>query len=292
MATETTLIDVKDFQNKNSDNIEAVSDSIYKLVFESLTHERIDSLEKSFKALSDNFETISNALNIENDNNNICFNYGRIAAMTELVLDLIDANNISCTLEQISKNYALLLPVLETIQRHNTISGVQLKKELKFKSSSNLSNFVRRIDKYELIHVKKIGTTSYLSLTRKGQQLLSQSKRSTANKVEHQIPVKQVYVLLDEMSEEIGKVKPNKLKVLHALSSQIDIKEKGLLRHKIDMVFKSSEKLKISKIRSMPDPAKSYENRLEQENNIFILHTYKLNAEKNSKELTGYIYHS
>ena len=259
MSTGTTLINIKDFQNKNNHNIKNGTDSIYKLTVEALANNNISSLEKSYKELSNNFEAISNALELTNEVNETIYNFGRTVALTELILDLIKYDNLSCVLEQISKNYPLLLPVLEAIKKHNTVSGVKLQKELNLKSSSNLSNFTKRVEKYDLFYVKKIGTTNYYSLTRKGRQLISKNQHSTEDANTDLIPLKNVYTLLDGISEEIGKIHPNRIKVVHSITSQCNIKEKRLLKHKIDTVFNASEKFKLTKIKKIIDTPSHYE---------------------------------
>lgn len=252
MIKGAALVDIKDFQNKNNANVEAVSDSVYKLALDSLTSDKMETIEKSFKALEENFEVISNAIDLGSSiDSEMCYNFGRIVAATELVLDLINFKDLSCSLEQISKNYPLLLPALEAIKEQNTISGSELQKKLGLKASSNLSNFLKRIDKYELVHVKKIGTTNYLSLTRKGEQLLSKNKRKALNSNEEHVPLQHVYTLLDEMSDEIGKLNPNTIRVLHSFSADISNQEKRLLKHKIDMIFQASVKFKLTKIKKM-----------------------------------------
>ncbi len=218
--------------------IEAFSQSLYDIVKEALRNKLINTLLDDLTCIAERYERVSNILDIHNENNSKCFYFGYITALSSLGVDLAQSDTEDFQMQDLLSSYPLLLPTLEIISRYDTISGVSLKKETGQKSSS-ISNFMHRIEPYELIDVSKVGTINYYSLTRKGRRLLSQyHQKFQEPSNEPKVPEELVLLILDELATQIAKDKPSSIPVLRRVNSSVpDFGEKKLLKYKIDTVF-------------------------------------------------------
>lgn len=237
MGKEIRLLNVNDFKNANIKNVEIVSESVYKIVKDSLLTGKVSTLESSFQELSTDFEKISNCIDLDNPNRSVCYHFGRVAALTNIVLEISGEHEKTNILNNISKSYTLLIPALQIIKKHNMISGVDLQKELKLKSSSNLSNFLKRISKYDLVTVRKIGTINYISLTEQGEKLLYQSNNSLQNN-DSELTFTQLHCILDGLIEELSNTNGSSINIVHnCVPPSTSVREKRLLKQKIDRIF-------------------------------------------------------
>ena len=218
--------------------IETFSQSLYDIVKEALANNAIQTLLDGLTSITDRYERVSNILNIQDINNSKCFHFGYITALSSLGVDLAQSDTEDSQMQDLLSSYPLLLPTLEIISRYDTISGVSLKKETGQKSSS-ISNFMHRIEPYELIDVSKVGTINYYSLTRKGRRLLSQyHQKFQEPSNEPKVPEKLVLLVLDELATQIAKDKPSSIPILRRVNSSVpDFSDMKLLKYKIETVF-------------------------------------------------------
>lgn len=238
MNKELVFFDIKDFKNINAKNIEETASVVYKLAKDSVISNKTEDLENSFKSLSNSFEKISNILELDDPKNLACFHFGQINSVTNIILDIANNQKSSKEVMNVAKSYPLLLPALKIIKEYNTITGMTLQKELNMKTSSNLSNFLKRIKKFNLVSVKKIGTINYISLTRKGDKFLSESIATIPEIDSRAITIAQLYSMLDGISEELSEPSPSSIKVVHNFAlERMSINEKRLLKHKLDRIF-------------------------------------------------------
>lgn len=245
------ILDVNDFKDGNSKNVEIISDTIYKLALDSILCNKTQTLKSTFKALSKNFEKIGIHLKLKNKINLTCFYFGAISSITNLVLDIADDQVSKEELVNIAESYSLLMPALKHIKEHNIISGIDLRKKLDLHSSSSLSNFLKRIEKYELVNVQKIGTVNYISLSPRGEKLLSESnnKKSVSNETE--ISISEFYFSLDGLATELLNDNPSSIEFIHNFSpKKMNTGEKRLLKQKIDNIFEMRDKYIRSKFKS------------------------------------------
>lgn len=274
MNKELKLINVNDFKNTNLKNVEVVSESIYKLAKDSLLIGKISMMESSFKEIAKDFEKISNCIELNKRNNLICYHFGRISSITDIVLEISSEQEKVSVLKNISKSYTLLLPALQAIKEHNTISGVELQKELNLKASSNLSNFLKRIDKYGLIRIRKIGTINYISLTEQGEKLLTQYSESLSSENETVLTFTQLYCILDCLIDELSDSNASSIKVIHkCVPKTISVGEKRLLKQKIDRIFYVRDNYIKTKLKSIGNDSEYLEEKLfeecKQDDNVY-----------------------
>lgn len=253
MSKELIALNIEDFKEINLENVEVLNNKLYSLVFDAVLCNSMDSLESDLKKISSYFERINNLLSLENKNNKVCYFYGSISAITNLILDIINDHNLTSMLDNISKSYTLLLPALRIIKEYTFISASDLKKKMNMKSISNLSNFLKRIDKYKLVVKRKIGTTNYISLTYKGERFLAQNRKAMSIvSDETVISMAQLYSLLDNISDELYNANPSTVKVICDDSLQeIEIREKSLLKRKIDKIFYARDGYMRSKFKTV-----------------------------------------
>lgn len=251
MSNDLALI-ISDFRNQNVENIETLYDNLYKTILHSLENATVNSLKNSLESITNNYEKVSNLLDVESNEHIMCFYYGCISSITNLTIDIIHDNTLSESLEQLAKNYALLLPVLTAIQEKHTISGSDLQKSLRMKSSSNLSNFLHRIRKYDLIRVQKIGTSNYLSLTLKGERLLAENrnKKMTSEKDAFYFSLEEMCMILEGISEALKETNPSTIRTLHRFfSARLNGRDRQVLKQKLDQIFCSRDEYFRAKLK-------------------------------------------
>lgn len=233
---------IMEYVAEDSKSIETFSQSLYAVIREALTNNAVQTLLDGLTSITDRYERVSNILNIQEVNNSKCFHFGYITALSSLGIDLAQSNTEDSQMQDLLSSYPLLLPTLEIIAKYDTISGVNLKKETGQKSSS-ISNFMHRIEPYELIDVSKVGTINYYSLTSKGRRLLGQyHQRFQEPSNEAQVPEKLILLILDELATQIAKDKPSAIPVLRKVNSSVSgFSEKKLLKYKIETVFLSRD---------------------------------------------------
>ncbi len=241
MEKDLAILSLGSFKDENLSNLEMVSDTVYKLAFDSYVSGNSETLKKVLSSMAENFERISNYLHVEEFDNAPSYYFGRISSLTEFLLDIIKEDEEEYNIEGLRKSYPLLLPALEIIKKHNTVSGVILQKELNLKSSSNLSNFLKRISKFELVSIHKVGNTNFISLTIKGEYFLSKNTERTSSKNISCIEIGTLYKILDQIAEESRKTNPSSIKVICTNNIDLGVRETRILKHKVDRVFSNRD---------------------------------------------------
>lgn len=252
MSNDLALI-ISDFKNQNVENIETLYDNLHKTILHSLENATVTSLKNSLESITSNYERINNLLDLEINEHIMCFYYGCISSITNLTIDIIHDHTLSESLEQLAKNYVLLLPALTIIQEKHTVSGSDLQKSLQMKSSSNLSNFLHRIRKYDLIRVQKIGTSNYLSLTLKGERLLAENrdKKTVSEKDAYLFSLKEVCMILEGISEALKETNPSTIKTLHRFFSvKLNGRDRQVLKQKLEQIFCSRDEYFRAKLKA------------------------------------------
>lgn len=252
MSNNLQLLNYEDFKELNLRNVEDLHETMNKLVVDAVVNQTLEALKSSFKTVTKSYEKIYNSLNLDDTRNMICYYFGRISSLTDVSLDIIERQVKTKVLDNISDNYSLLIPALSAIESRGTISGSELKKELKLKSNSNLSNFIKRINRYELVEVNKIGTSNYYSLSLNGKLLLTnRQKKESQNIPELKIGFEELLTFMNGILEEMEENQPNSLKVIHDhVKFNVNTGEKRLLKQKLDSIFYSRDNYVRTRIKT------------------------------------------
>ena len=259
MNKELTILNIDSFSTTSSENAEILTESLYKVILDSVLSNSTESLEKTLSNLEEHFEKISNLLRIDETNNKNCYLFGQIVSLTNLLIDINEKKNPAQMLESIANSYTLLLPVLQTINNHNTISGSELQKEMGMKTSSNLSNFLKRIEKFDLVNIHKVGTKNYISLTGKGERLLKMKESNGQDDDKSKFEFGQVLHLLDVLSKNLrDRDSLSSVKIVHECCTvTMNIREKRLFKQKIDEVLNARDvylRNKVKAVVNIPEP--------------------------------------
>ncbi len=249
---------------ENIKQIETFSNTLYDTIKEAISNKISYALLSDLEKIEDAYERVAKALEIENTINKQRFYFGYISALTSLALDIGQAENEKNKYRDLIRSYKLLLPVLATIAKYDTVSGIRLKQETGQKNSG-LSNFVRRIEPYGLIEVDKLGTVNYYSLTRKGKKLLEQSRKDCAETTENENELENsLLYALEELKNQMEKEKPSAIPVLRQLSSSCS--NKRMLKLRIESVFLSRDYFVRKKMMTMAKLLYDKRGELEESN--------------------------
>ena len=220
MKYEIKKFSSESFMKGDSTTLEFYLKNIYKLSIESINNNEIDSIVNLFKDLSNDFERIGSYLEIDNEENHQRFLYGMFYAIVTLIIELSEIKEENNNALILFNKYKLLYPILNTISVLHKVSRQELKKALKFKNESNLTNFVSRINKYNLIYIQKLGNTNYYSLTPKGKKTLSLYCVLLQKSENSQLYINEDILIefLDEISNQLNEEEPSLLSVINVFS--------------------------------------------------------------------------
>lgn len=251
MKYEIINFDNDKFIKGDLKTIELILKNVYMMSVEAINNNEIDTIVETFKDLSNNFERVGNFLDIEDVKRKPIFYYGMLSAIVYLIIDLSETKTENNDIQVIFNRFKLLYPILNEISILHKATGQELKRALNFKSESNLTNFVSRINKYNLLYIQKLGNTNYYSLTPKGKKYLSfyatlvQEDKPSINTSEDFI-----LELLDEIAHQLRREEPSLFSVLKIFSSnKVEIKNKNILKFKINTIFSSREEYMRMKVK-------------------------------------------
>lgn len=245
----------------NTENNQAIADYsmiLLDTVKDAISQNNISSVSSELKKITELYERVGNILNIQDLKNEKCYLFGFIMALALLGEELADAEVEKDHVTELLSSYSRLLPILEIIASKDTISGVDLKKATGLKSN-NLSNFMRRVKKFELISINKVGNTNYYSLTKKGQRFLAISYQTNQNSLTQNIEKEALICkVLDEISSQLLLNKPSAVPVMIAINSNgiMHIHGETLLKHKIESTFYSRDNYFRKKLEAISEEAR------------------------------------
>ena len=266
------------FQTKDEKQMKALRDTIYKLVLDAEETGSVENLKNSFTQLTDEYERIYASLEIE-EKERVEWRYFReIYTMVNYVFDRCEYFAKKNLLQNIRKRYPKAVPVLSVVKEHHTISGKDLQNAVGMKNRSALTNFLNRIEPYNLVSVRKFGTNSYISLTANGRNLLDlvdsdEGKSVSSKKIEFDALIKLLNALEQALSEE----KPNTYTLIHDyLTDDFDIGQKGIIKHKVDSILSQKEKLVRDQILRAEEKAAQMIERNEYRGDAFLFRDSEL----------------
>ena len=204
-----------------------------------------------------------------------------ISGIANLLSDLGKEKTENIDVLNLFKKYRLLYNVLNTINEEYTLSGQELKQDLNFKSESNLSNFMRRIEPYNLIYIQKLGKTNYYTLTAKGKKYLTIYEDIEENNEKFKtIDENIIILLLEQIANQSKTESPNLMKVLSVFSNNnITLKSFHMMKLKINSIFSSRDEYVKRKIVSKLEKYENDENKKRMLEDQSEFHKYNFNFE-------------
>lgn len=253
----------------------------YNLSKEAISNNEYIPILRILDELPNEFERIENFLEIDKDENKSIFYFGMISGIANLLSDLGKEKTENIDILNLFKKYRLLYSVLNTINEEYTLSGQELKQDLNFKSESNLSNFMRRIEPYNLIYIQKLGKTNYYTLTAKGKKYLTIYEDIEENNEKFKtIDENIIILLLEQIANQSKTESPNLMKVLSVFSNNnITLKNFHMMKLKINSIFSSRDEYVKRKIVSKLEKYENDENKKRMLEDQSEFHKYNFNFE-------------
>lgn len=178
---ETIVDKLSEVLMKN--DIDALSDiyeKIFSLIAEAIFTGSIKQAVKLFNNFYSCIEKFEECIEADDTiNKYVILYYGEVRSIIELLYEMdekIDENELLNLLED---KYKYLNQCINIVGKYSKISGVDLQKSLHMKNSSNLSNFMKRIEPYKIFNVQKVGNTKYYSLSPMGKRSFRESISSS-----------------------------------------------------------------------------------------------------------------
>ena len=253
----------------------------YNLSKEAISNNEYIPILRILDELPNEFERIENFLEIDKDENKSIFYFGMISGIANLLSDLGKEKTENIDILNLFKKYRLLYSVLNTINEEYTLSGQELKQDLNFKSESNLSNFMRRIEPYNLIYIQKLGKTNYYTLTAKVKKYLTIYEDIEENNEKFKtIDENIIILLLEQIANQSKTESPNLMKVLSVFSNNnITLKNFHMMKLKINSILSSRDEYVKRKIVSKLEKYENDENKKRMLEDQSEFHKYNFNFE-------------
>ena len=234
------------FLNGQEEERQKVLNQMYKIAVESIRGDLTNETIELFLSISNNFERLSNALNTSEPKNKAVFDYGFLFGIVNLVNDIQKKSSNDLETLVFIKRYKLLFPVISFIFKNRKVTGKQIKEELNFKNDSNLTNFISRINQYNLLYIQKIGTTNYYSLTKKGKDVywILTKKEKNEKEIENNIINESVLLsILDSITKQMASSEPNITEIIKIIiKERVQIENKAIFKAKINNIFVARDK--------------------------------------------------
>ena len=227
------------------ESLESTNNKLFRLLEQAVLHNQVSGLSNIADTVMPYLETAEERLGVDSiENGRDILALGGVEIMLRLITKLSSSEKNIRSLMSVSKKYKYLNKCMRIVYKEGIISGTELRQRLNIEEShrSNLANFFRRISDFKVFSVKKIGNTNYYSLTSRGEELWDYISAKENDDLNINV-YKQMYLLLDSLSNEMRKAKPSTTRVL--LSMQCDGEtwsgDSRILNYKINTVFKSRE---------------------------------------------------
>jgi len=231
-------------ENDSIGDAENSYEKIYRLVLEALTNGTTEETKKKISSLYPMLDQVEETMDWDSSQNSEqirTYYMGQIKALADLLADADRRQKTMRESEELFERYRYLASCLKIIDEHPRITGIELRHRLHIRSANSLSNFMKRIEPYQLLHVQRVGNTNYYMLSPKGRRYL-QENRSAEKSSGMIYDEKFVLLLLDAISNELKRSKPSAARVV----SQVNLRSNGctvrgnslMLRSHIDQVFK------------------------------------------------------
>jgi len=261
MSKEQIAKITESFISNDLSSMENAYETVYSMVLEAIGKGTSEEVKEQFSDFYENEEQLAEIVGVMDSSDTEAgqagaekYWFGLIKALTDLLSDHAKQEQQRQTFLKLSKGSKHLDACLVIINEHPRISGTDLKQQLGLKDS-NFSNFLKRIEPYQLLHVIKSGNTKYYTLSPQGRQYL---QKRTA--LQQQIRSCELYdeeflaCLLRFLASELrSSGRPSVANVilqmnLHGNNGSTLIGNSRMIRFAIKQVFDASEYRKRQKL--------------------------------------------
>lgn len=161
-------------------SMENAYEMVYSMVLEAIGDGTAEEVKEQFSDFYEKEEYLAEIMgvmdtsDVEAGQPNGQYWFGLIKALTDLIADHAKQERERQNFLELSKCSKHLNTCLVIVNEHPRISGTELKQQMRLKDS-NFSNFLKRIESYQLLNVIKSGNTKYYMLSPQGRRYLQKS---------------------------------------------------------------------------------------------------------------------
>ncbi len=178
-------------------------DGLYRMVLESLQNGLARETKREISDFYNQEDWLAERLGVSDTEDPLGtarYYFGQIKAVADILSDAAAWETERQEALELSKRFKYLPKCLEAIDRHELISGQELKRELDMKDSG-FANFVRRVEEYHLFYIQKSGNNNYYSLTPRGRRCLLQN--TVVQDARHTCSLTFLVSLLEQLALEL-----------------------------------------------------------------------------------------
>ena len=261
MSKEQIAKMMESFVSNDLSSMENAYETVYSIVLEAMINGAANEAKEQFSDFYAKEEQLAEIVGVIDSTDTEIgqdgagqYWFGQIKALTDLLSEYAKQEQARQYFLEQSKRSKHLNACLALINEHPRISGTELKKRLQMKDS-NFSNFMKRIEPYQLFHVIKSGNTKYYMLSPQGRWYLRESTVVQPQKRSRRLYDEEFLIcLLRFLASELKvSAQPSAAKVilqmnLHENKGSALMGNSRMIKHAIQQVFRASEYRQHQKI--------------------------------------------
>lgn len=248
------------FISDDLSSMENTYETVYHMVLEAIGTGTAKEVKEQFSDFYEKEEQLAEIMGVMDSSNPEMgqvsgqYWFGQIKALTDLLSEYVKQELEQQDFLELNKCSKHLDACLLIINEHPRISGMDLKQQLRLKDS-NFSNFLKRIESYQLLNVIKSGNTKYYTLSPQGRRYLQKTTTLRSRKTSQTFYNEEFLVcLLRFLASELrSSERPSVANVilqmnLHGNKGSALIGNSRIVRHAIKQVFTASEQRQHQKM--------------------------------------------
>ncbi len=241
-------------------SMENMYETVYSMVLEAIGTGTAKEVKEQFSDFYEKEEQLSEIMGVMDSSDTemkqatVQYWFGQIKALTDLLSGHVKQEQERQDFLELSKCSKHLNACLFIINEHPRISGTDLKQQLQLKDS-NFSNFLKRIEHYQLLNVIKSGNTKYYMLSPQGRRYLQKSTALQPQKTSRKLYDEEFLAcFLRFLASELrSSERPSVANVilqmnLHGNKGSALIGNSRMVRYAIKQVFTASEQSQRQKV--------------------------------------------
>lgn len=271
MSNKQNIKIVESFVSDDLSAMENAYETVYGTVLEAMINGTAKEAKEQFCEFYEKEERLAEIVGVmdsadgeEDQAGAAQYWFGQIKALADLLSEYAAQEQERQHFLELSKRSKYLNTCLVVINKHPRISGTELKRQLQMKDS-NFSNFVKRMEPYQLFYVIRSGNTKYYMLSPQGRRYLRENtalqQKTDSRRLYHE---EFLICLLRYLAGELKESeRPSAANVilqtnLHENKGSALIGNSRMVKQAIKLVFRASEYRQRQRLWAILSGSKSY----------------------------------
>lgn len=229
------------------DKLRETAQQLAVSVPEAIETSQVSVMMDDVNAFDRDYELNYNRLNIDRPDLNAAFHFGQVAFAMQVLKQLHADDEQDALFQQVRSNSPKLSQCILALGEQEMTTSSELRKKLNMKHRSDLTNLIKRQEKYNLIASYKLGNESMHMLSRRGREcfafFMGKSPRELAGRRAVAQTQNALYSVMDAVTESMNRNRMNRFEILDSLVQVLGedqfIADSAILYTKLDALVSS-----------------------------------------------------